>query len=420
VSPSAEHDARVGLDLERAVRELQGLGSSLFRSYSALEERAERVERELARANRELAGKVAELDAVTADLEAVLAALPTGVIVRDAAGRIVRANAAALAVLDAREDELLGTDTTALDRAKAREAAEKGDWHELELVGPGGRRKIVAQRRSAVPPPAKRASGGRGEAVGSVEILDDRTRMSELAERLHALDKLAALGNMAGGIAHELRNPMMAVQGFASLLASRLAPDSEERRWAALIVEGAAESNSILTSMLSLATPEKLVLSTVDPLELVRSAERLARLDHGGERCECDVETLVRVPEFAGDRVKLRQALRNLITNAIQAQAQSASRRVSVELDRDGDDLVATVSDAGPGIPDELRARVLEPFFTTRAEGTGLGLALVQRIAEIHGGRVEISPDPSSLGGARVRFRIPFRSPSNPSPTLTH
>jgi nitrogen fixation/metabolism regulation signal transduction histidine kinase len=412
VSTSAEHGARVDLDLERAVRELQGLGSSLFRSYSALEQRAERVERELARANRELASKVSELDAVSADLQAVLAALPTGVIVRDASGRIVRANSAALAVLGAREDELLGATETALDRAAPRRGAEASEWSELDLVGPDGRVKVVARRRSSVPADPERSGAARGDGVGSVEILDDRTRMTELAERLHALDKLAALGNMAGGIAHELRNPMMAVQGFASLLAARLSPESEERRWASLIVEGAREADAILTSMLSLATPEKLVLSTVEPDELVRSAERLARLDHGGEACECALEVSVSVPAFAGDRIKLRQALRNLITNAIhaqQGQAQHGRARVAVELARDADDVVATVSDAGPGIARELRTRVLEPFFTTRAEGTGLGLALVQRIAELHGGRVEISPEPSFLGGAQVRLRIPFR-----------
>ena len=372
----------VELELREAVRELQSLGASLAQSYRALEVHAQRVEQELARANREL--------------EAVLAALPTGVIVRDAEGRIVRTNSAALEVLGVREGELAGASVTALDSFEPI-----GDeWNEREFVRADGRRLVVARRRSQV----------RAPSLGSVEILDDRTRLAEFAERLHGLDKLAALGNMAGGIAHELRNPMTAVQGFAALLASKLPPGSEERRWAGLIVDGADESNSILTSMLSLAAPEKLVLATVDGCELARSAARLALHGEHYDSSAWSITHSIDVPPFAGDRIKLRQALRNLIANAIQAQPGGGA--VRVELLREQDDLVARVSDGGPGIPSELRSRALEPFFTTRAEGTGLGLALVQRIAELHGGRVEISPLKSVLGGAEVSLRIPYRSPN--------
>jgi two-component system sensor histidine kinase HydH len=381
------------------MHELQALGASLASSYHALEARAERVERELFLANQELERKVAELDQVSAGLEAVLAALPTGVIVRDAQGRIVRVNAAALAVLADTAENVLGRRSTVLD-CDARE------WQQREIVRENGQRVVVFGRRS----PVQSAGGSTHDCgTGSVEILDDRTRLVELSERLHALDKLAALGNMAGGIAHELRNPMTAVKGFAALLAGRLPTGGDEQRWARLIVEGASEADSILSSMLSLASPEKLALESVDSEELVGAAVRLARLDSESAReAPAVLTTNVQRCTFGGDRIKLRQALRNLIANALQAQPRGG--RVHVELARDGDDLVAAVQDAGPGIAPALRQRVLEPFFTTRAEGTGLGLALVQRIAELHGGRVEISSQPSPFGGAEVRLRIPTRS----------
>lgn len=386
------------LDLERAMRELESLGTSLTSSYRSLEERARRVEQELAVANRELARKVAELDELKAGLEAVLAALPTGVLVRDADGRIVRANAAALAVLGADESAVLGRESTDFD-------GHDDEWTEHEVVRPDGSRRVVASRRSVV---ARDLRAG-GEPAGTVEILDDRTRVVELSERLHAMDKLSAMGDMASGIAHELRNPMMAVKGFAELLAPRLPEGSDERRWAGLIVEGSAEAETILASMMSLASPEKLALDSVDPHELARAALRLARL--GAERdgeCRVELTSSVDCPAFAGDRIKLRQALRNLLANAIQAQPEGG--RVHLAIAREGDELVARVQDAGPGISQKLARRVFEPFFTTRAEGTGLGLALVQRIAVLHGGRVEISPLPSPLGGAEVRLHIPFRN----------
>ena len=386
------------LDLERAMRELESLGASLTTSYRSLEERARRVEQELAVANRELARKVAELDEVKAGLEAVLAALPTGVLVRDADGRIVRANAAALAVLGADESAVLGRESTEFD-------GRDDEWIEHEAVRPDGSRHIVASRRSVV---ARDLRAG-GEPAGTVEILDDRTRVVELSERLHAMDKLSAMGDMASGIAHELRNPMMAVKGFAEMLAPRLPEGSDERRWAGLIVEGSAEAETILASMMSLASPEKLALDSVDAHELARAALRLARL--GAERdgvCTFELTSSVDCPAFAGDRIKLRQALRNLLANAIQAQPEGG--RVHLAIAREGDEVVARVQDAGPGISQKLARRVFEPFFTTRAEGTGLGLALVQRIAVLHGGRVEISSLPSPLGGAEVRLHLPFRN----------
>jgi hypothetical protein len=384
------------LELDAAVRELQALGSSLHASYRALEARAQRVEHELELANRALERKVAELDEVTAGLEAVLAALPTGVIVRDREHRVVRSNQAAHEVLAGVPEDALASMLT---------DAASDTWRQCELARADGRRAVVAARRCAV-----RAVSGerRGAVTGSVEILDDRTQLVELSERMHALDKLAALGNMAGGIAHELRNPMMAVKGFAALLEPRLAADSEERRFARMIVEGANEADSILTSMMSLASPEKLALETLDSHELASAAIRLAQLD--AERAQlptCAITTRIERVAFAGDRIKLRQALRNLIANAMQAQPQGGS--VHVEIARSAAELALCVHDGGPGIPRALVQRVLEPFFTTRAEGTGLGLALVQRIAALHGGRVEIASHPSPLGGAEVRLLLPIR-----------
>lgn len=385
-------------ELDLAVRDLNVLGASLARSYHALEERAQRVEGELERANRELANKVEQLDTVTAELEAVLDALPTGVIVRDAQSRIVRANDAAVAALGRTRSELVGSKQALVAADGAADA-----WSEHEFVHDDGSRTVLAHRRSAI-----RATG-RARAA-SVEILDDRTALVELSQRMHALDKLASLGDMAGGIAHELRNPMMAVQGFAALLAGKLDPSDAAGRWAQLIVEGVDEANAILSSMMSLASPDKLVLETVDPGELAREALAMAARDAG--LVEGDprwtLEVCVDAPCFGADRIKLRQALRNLVANAIAAQG--ASGTVRIELSRDGETLTLRVSDAGPGIPRALASRVLEPFFTTRPEGTGLGLALVERIARLHGGSVHVTPDQGPLGGASIALSIPYRS----------
>jgi len=238
----------------------------------------------------------------------------------------------------------------------------------------------------------------------------NRDRLA-LSERLHAADKLSALGTMAAGIAHEIRNPLNAVRGFAELLGRRATSDTRTRTWAGHIVAGVREVDAIIENMLSFASPQRLRLERVEPGELVRGALELVELGAGGAR----IETRVDVPPFWGDRIKLRQALRNLVENALEAQAGTREPRVEATLLREDSELVFRVADAGPGVPPELARKILDPFFTTHADGTGLGLALVSVIARLHGGTVQCSPARSSLGGALFVLRIPFQPADRPA-----
>jgi len=367
-------------ELRDAMQAFAGISESLVQSYQALAERARLVEEQLGRANAALARKVSELDRVNRRLEAILRALPTGVVVRDAQGRIVRANAAAVALLEAGPLPLSG----------AREEL-------VESVDAAGARRTVAARRSAL-------RDEHGAAEGCVEILDDRTELVTMTERVHALDKMAALGTLGGGIAHEIRNPLNAVKGFAELLERALAgADEKLARWARCIVAGAGEADAIIESLLAFASPERVKQDGIDGAELLRDAARAALGDEPSHALtlRCDA------PPFVADRIKLRQALRNLIANA--AQAQPGGGAIEVEVARSGAELSLCVRDGGPGIAPALRAKVLDPFFTTRAEGTGLGLALVATIARLHAGRVDVGSAPPRLGGAEITLRIPFQ-----------
>lgn len=388
-SPVLQNDG----DIAAAMRSLSAIGATLSASYAALERRAAHVEQELER-------KVSELDAVTRHLEAVLDALPTGIVVRDREGAVLRANGAAQRALDTRLEELIGTRFHR--RLDQLTAGADEDWTQQEVEGPGGTRRVLATRRISIP------SGDQ------LEIIDDRTEVVELSERLHALDKLAAMGNMAGGIAHELRNPMHAARGFATLLERRLEPDSKEAHFARRIVEGLENAEAVLASMLTLAAPERLAPESIEVRPLFEEALQLALEGHleEGRESPWRVELALEDITFQGDRIKLRQALRNLIDNALTVQPDGGA--VRLEARREGAELLLCVSDAGPGIPPELRTRVLDPFFTTRAEGTGLGLALVGTIADLHGGRVHVHPRRSPLGGAEIALVLPLNSP----PTL--
>jgi len=263
----------------------------------------------------------------------------------------------------------------------------------------------------------------------------------ELAERLHAADKLSALGTMAAGIAHEIRNPLNAVRGFAELLATRVgapgsspAPgsprssvasvpppsspplDERSQRWARHIVEGVCEVDAIIDNLLSFGSPQKLRLESIDGLELLQGAARLAtRLEPGQDPAAHGIRVRCSAPPFWGDHIKLRQAVRNLLENALEAQAGTSAPRVEAELALEETELVCRVADAGPGVPAELQRRILDAFFTTHADGTGLGLALVSVIARLHGGSVQCTPSPSALGGALFVLRFPFQPADRPA-----
>lgn len=245
-----------------------------------------------------------------------------------------------------------------------------------------------------------------------LELSRANAENAEMIERLHAADKMAALGTMAAGIAHEIRNPLNAVKGFAALLQRHADLDDECMRWCKLIVDGAAEADTIIENMLSFGSPQRLRLETIDGQELIEEALRTALIEEGCDR-SASVETRCDVPSFRGDRIKLRQALRNLIVNAVGAQ--QGEPRVRVSLSLEGDEIVARVGDAGPGVPAELRHRIFDPFFTCHADGTGLGLALVAAIARLHGGSVHVSPEPSVLGGADFILRFPCQRASSPA-----
>lgn len=387
VLPSLERE-----DLARVATELTAISESLLASYGRLARHAERVESELVVANMELARRVAEVDALRLHLDAVRRALPCGVVVLLADGAIASANPRAL--------ELLGCDELALLRDGSEVlAAATSDESVREHVLADRTRRVLAVRRSPLPGPV---------VGGAVITIDDRTEEQRLSAELASTSKMVALGTMAGGIAHEVRNPLNAVRGFASLLCREIDAASRSHRYARRIQQGVDEVDAIVASLLGFATPEKLVRETVPTEALVAESVSLALQEQSARADLWSIETQLDVAVLRIDRIKMRQALRNLVANAMQSQPNGG--RVVVVVREIDDALELRVHDAGPGLASHLRGRVGEPFLTTRAEGTGLGLALVHAIAAVHGGRFEILGLPGPLGGADARIRIPRKS----------
>ncbi len=229
---------------------------------------------------------------------------------------------------------------------------------------------------------------------------------ASLKERLHHSERLAALGRMIAGVAHEIRNPLGIVRSTAELLGSRL--ESKQKALAGVIVEESTRLNRIVTEFLDFArpqTPELRPLRLEDVLE--RNLQLLGpELDRAG--VEVARRYAVRAPLVMGDPDLLYRAFLNLFNNALQVMEEQGggTLTVSTQAMESGGQvwLVAAVEDTGPGFAPEAAGRLFDPFFTTKEQGTGLGLSIVSSIIKSHQGRVELGR--AADGGARVEVHL--------------
>ena len=215
-------------------------------------------------------------------------------------------------------------------------------------------------------------------------------RAEEIQRQLEKEHKLAALGEMSAVLGHELRNPITALKGHAQLLLEKLGQDHPGWGGAEVVVREAVRLEKLVSQVLEFVRAGKLERALVPPREVAQGA--MALLD--GARIHLQVEDTL--PAWSLDRARMQQVLVNLLDNALQATGQDG--RVGLTIRRQGNRLVFEVTDGGPGIDEAARERLFEPFFTTRAKGTGLGLAVARRIVEAHEGFIEGKNRPE--GGA--------------------
>jgi signal transduction histidine kinase len=240
---------------------------------------------------------------------------------------------------------------------------------------------------------------------GVVCLFSDLTAVVELEDQLRLKDSLARLGELTAGLAHEFRNGLATVHGYARLIDPALV-STEYATYVQGIRDETDELGRIVNNFLNFARPAQLTLVPVDVGALVDRAVEEIRPDLAARQGSASIGG-----EFgtvAGDEVLLRQAIVNLLRNAVEACAGvpvPPRLRVDGQIDRSQHLLRVTVADNGPGVDPALREKVFQPFFTTKGHGTGLGLALVQKIVVTHNGRITLS---SSGDGAAFQMTLPL------------
>ena len=244
------------------------------------------------------------------------------------------------------------------------------------------------------------------ELHGAICLFTDLTAVKDLEEQLRLKNSLATLGELTAGIAHEFRNGLATIQGYSKLIDLTVLPASY-RPYVEGIRSETASLSQVVTNFLNFARPAQLTLALVDLRAICERAADEVRPDArslGG-----DVVVRGEFGTVDGDEVLLRQAFSNLLRNALEASGDSGRPpRIVIQSDIDRAQKLSrlAVNDNGPGVPPELRDRVFKPFFTSKRNGTGLGLALVQKIIVFHNGRVTVASSPE--GGASLQVTLPL------------
>ena len=337
----------------------------------------------------------------------VFQSVGTGLIALDRDHRITAFNGAAEEITGRSAPETIGRPWTAIfgDAVPLPEieaviggSPRASTRHEALLRRPDGTAVPVRLTFSAL-------RSGEGARLGLIGACDDLSAIRAMEARMRQADRLATLGRMAANIAHEIRNPLASLTGAIEVLTSTAAAGDARERLSQIVVRESERLNQIITNFLEYARPAPLTLESVDVAEALEGV--LVLLEHHGASGGLKMVRAFSSPlVWRVDPQQFRQVLWNLCRNAVEAMPEGGELRVGATV-VPGQRLEVWVADGGHGIaPDDL-AHVFEPFFSTKPGGTGLGLSLVHRIVQEHGGEVDVR---STLGlGTTFTVTLPTR-----------
>jgi signal transduction histidine kinase len=250
-----------------------------------------------------------------------------------------------------------------------------------------------------------------GEVIGATMFFKDLTRVEQLEERERLRDRLAAVGEMAAVIAHEVKNPLAGIEVMAGLLRRKI-PDAPDAQMVLTdIISEAKMANAIVQEVLDFVRPIRLQVEHTAVTDAVQGAIQLA--ESKGKRGQVEVNVAISdgLPQINADQHQITQVFTNLLMNAYEAMGGKGRVTISAEMIRfedggDGRDAVhVEFADNGPGIPPDVADKVFDPFFTTKAQGSGLGLAIVRKIVDAHDGRIDLRTTPGQ--GTTIRVTLP-------------
>jgi two-component system sensor histidine kinase HydH len=335
--------------------------------------------------------------------EALVKNMPIGLIALDDQGKIVICNEKAQAALEVACTDALGKEAlTILPEPLKKIISElpaSGGFLErdIQLISAEGTENVW----EAV------AAGLMDEGIpaGRILLIRDVTAIRQMENEVARSRHLNSIGSLAAGVAHEIRNPLSSIKGFAVYFKERLSGNKEDEQTADVMIAETERLNRVISQLIEFARPLELKKEKVQFAELVQHTIKLIAADAQKNKISVEIDAVANLPELEVDPDKIKQVLLNVFLNSLAALKESG--KMIIELSPGTDNLTVIISDNGTGIEKMDLPKIYDPYFTSKPAGTGLGLAVVQKIMEAHGGKIDVK---STIGeGTKVFLYFPFQ-----------
>jgi PAS domain S-box-containing protein len=369
--------------------------------YQKLEKKVDLSQKQLEATNEELQVKVGELDAIRSFNESILQNIHGAIITYTRDGTITFANKPAAELLGRPEHDLLGKSVSEVFKGPAgRSFIPNND--PSDTAGFSGETEITRRSGERVPVEVflSHLRDKEGNITGYTSIFRDITEKREMQVRMHRMDKLAALGQLASGIAHEIKNPLAGIGSAIQVLSTHMDTDVSRDEIVNEILAQIGRLDETIRNLLNFAKPGEPRLVLVHPRDVLQPITFLISQQVKDQHIDVTIDIDEDIPKIMVDPQQVQQALLNVMLNAVEAMSDGGKLSVSMNgRETSGPSkkpkryVTITICDTGPGIPEEILAQIFNPFYTTKTSGTGLGLSITQRIIEQHNGRIDVKTE---------------------------
>jgi two-component system, NtrC family, sensor histidine kinase HydH len=336
----------------------------------------------------------------------VVGNMPMGLAASDETGRIAVFNEAAAAILGKTDHTILGEEASSIlppELWKITSRLDKeGEILEEDIECSAGQSACLPLQVSGA---ALRGEGGRFS--GYVLIFRDLTEVRRLQQEVERSRRLASVGSLAAGVAHEIRNPLSSIKGFATYFKERYKNHAQDRETAEVMIQEVERMDRVIGQLLEFARPSTLNIRPHSVPELIRHSLKLIQEDARAKGVEIHTQVPPEMPLIRMDGDRMAQVLLNLYLNGLQATNTGGILDVGVTLNHDANQIKITVKDNGEGIDPANKEHIFDPYFTTKSNGTGLGLAIVHKILDAHAGRIEVESTPGK--GTSISIFLPIQ-----------
>lgn len=406
-------------------------------AYNKLEQEVARINDELENKNNQLQQKIGEVDHVRSYLENILQSMATAVVAVDLHMSVTVINRCAGELLDIDPKSYIGAPVDRLLCIDKMSSSEMRAMITADTSRAEREVKIICNNRDLIDAGISSSPiyNSKDENIGYLLLMRDLREIKKLQEKARRADRLVALGEMAARVAHEIRNPLGGIEGFASLLVRILESDKESQRLASYIMEGVQSVNHIVSSLLDYARPVHIKKSFFSLREIIYDVCDQIHASSNGEKKNIKIMAefaCEKNPVLFADKILTQQIIWNLLVNGVQSMNRPGAIVIRCEqygplkataedstylyhkshrepdlsdffqplepgTDRAGTDTrfwhVISITDEGCGIPADSCDKIFYPFYTTKENGTGLGLSTVYKIIEEHGGKISVNSE---------------------------